>query len=117
MQFKLDENLPASLVTLFTAAGHDAVSASAQDLQGAPDKTISAVCQSEGRALVTLDVGFADIRAYPPSDYAGVIVLRLRHQDVRYVSATITRVLNLMQDRRIGRELWIVEDDRVRFRS
>lgn len=82
MQFKLDENLPASLVTLFTVAGHDAVSASAQDLQGAPDATISEACRSEERALVTLDVGFADIRAYPPSDYAGIIVLRLRHQDV-----------------------------------
>ena len=117
MQFKLDENLPASLVSVFSAAGHDAVSVIAQDLQGAPDATIAEVCRAEQRALVTLDVGFADIRLYPPRESPGIIVLRLRHQDVPYVKATIARVLRLVRERPVAKALWIVEHDRVRFRS
>ncbi len=60
MLFKLDENLPASLVAPFASAGHDAVSAVDQDLQGAQDTTLSDVCRDEARALVTIDKGFAD---------------------------------------------------------
>ena len=116
MQFKLDENLPASLVTVFSDAGHDAVSTVAQNLQGAPDETIASVCRDEQRTLVTLDVGFGDIRAYPPQEYSGIIVLRLKHQDVPYMKATTGRVLRLVKDRPVAKTLWIVEHDRVRFR-
>ena len=68
-------------------------------------------------ALVTLDVGFGDIRAYPPQEHPGIIVLRLRHQDVPYMRATIARVLRLVEKRPVAKTLWIVEHDRVRFRS
>jgi predicted nuclease of predicted toxin-antitoxin system len=114
--FKLDENLPSSLVSVFESADHDAVSAVAQDLQGASDTTLAEVCRREGRVLVTLDAGFADIRAYPPAEYSGIVVLRLEHQDVPYIRATIGRVLRMMVDHPLDRILWIVEDDRVRFR-
>jgi hypothetical protein len=30
---------------------------------------------------VTLDLDFANIRAYPPGKHAGIVVLRLKHQD------------------------------------
>ena len=45
-------------------------------LDGAPDSYISIVCRREKRALITLDTDFADIRAYPPQDFSGLIVLR-----------------------------------------
>ena len=117
MLFKLDENLPASLVRVFELAGHDATSVPAQGLQGESDATVAQVCRQEGRALVTLDAGFADIRAYPPEEYAGIIVLRLRDQAVPYVRSVIDRVLLLMSNNPIDRTLWIVEDERVRFRQ
>jgi len=117
VRFKLDENLPASLVAVFASAGHDAVSATAQNLQGAPDARIAEVCRSEGRTLVTLDVDFADIRTYPPSDSPGIIVLRLRRLDVPTIKATIGRLLQLIEDRPVAKSLWIVDDDRVRFRT
>lgn len=117
MQFKLDENLPRSLVAMFTSAGHDAVSTFDQGLVGEPDSRIASVCRNEGRALVTLDGGFADIRAYPPADHPGIIVLRLRQQGVPYIRAMASRLLRLMAERPVARTLWVVEDDRVRFRQ
>ena len=116
MLFKLDENLPSSLVSVFASADHDAISVVAQALQGASDAELAEVCRRENRVLVTLDKGFADIRAYPPAEHSGIIVLRLEHQDVPYIRATIGRVLRLMADHPVENTLWIVEDDRVRFR-
>jgi hypothetical protein len=36
---------------------------------GHSDAEIAQVCQREARVLVTMDLDFADIRAYPPQDY------------------------------------------------
>jgi hypothetical protein len=36
---------------------------------------------------VTLDLGFGDIRSYPPSEYSGVVVFRLDQQDKANIEA------------------------------
>lgn len=77
LKFKVDENLPIEVATLLVDAGHDAVTVLDQDLGGRPDPEVVAVCRQEERVVVTLDLHFCDIRAYPPADSAGIIVLRL----------------------------------------
>jgi predicted nuclease of predicted toxin-antitoxin system len=62
LKFKVDENLPFEVALELNAAGHDALTVGQQSLSGQPDPRIAQVCQSEGRALLTLDQGFADIR-------------------------------------------------------
>ena len=61
MRFKLDENLPALAVEVLRAAGHDAVNLLDQIAPGAEDAAVAELVQREGRALVTLDLDFADI--------------------------------------------------------
>jgi predicted nuclease of predicted toxin-antitoxin system len=78
MRFKVDENLPTELTQLLVERGHDAHTVLDQRLGGSPDARIAEVCKREDRALITLDLGFADIRAYPPADYSGLVVFRLR---------------------------------------
>jgi hypothetical protein len=51
--------------------GWDCLTVADQGFAGHPDSDIAEVCQTEGRILVTLDVGFADIRSYPPKGYSG----------------------------------------------
>ena len=80
MRFKVDENLPAEAAEILRTAGHDAMTVFDQELTGAPDPQVAAVCQSEQRAIVTLDLDFSDIRTYPPIDFPGIIVLRPRTQ-------------------------------------
>ena len=41
----------------------------AQGLRGGADPTLAEICKRESRALVTLDLDFADIRTYPPAEY------------------------------------------------
>jgi predicted nuclease of predicted toxin-antitoxin system len=77
VKFKLDENLSPTLASGFLATGHEAHSVLEQALGGASDQRVIEVCRLENRALITLDLDFANIQRYPPPHYAGIIVLRL----------------------------------------
>ncbi len=93
MRFKVDENLPAQCVGQLRQAGHDALLVHDQGLTGAPDPRIAAVCADERRVLVSLDLDFADIRTYPRSESAGIVVFRLRSQDATTLHQVVGRPL------------------------
>jgi len=117
LDFKVDENLPIEVAQLLVEAGHSASTALSEGLGGASDKAILAVASSERRVLVTLDIGFADIRTYPPAQSPGIIVLRLRRQDKLYVVDVVKRLIPRLTSQDVGKKLWIVEDRRIRIRS
>jgi predicted nuclease of predicted toxin-antitoxin system len=115
VRFKTDENLPEAVCEVLRGAGHDAVSVREQALGGRPDVAIAAVCQIEKRAIVTLDLDFADIRTYPPGDYAGIVVLRLSSQDREHVLGVCRSLVPMLATEVLEGALWIVEDKRVRI--
>lgn len=117
MKFKLDENLPREAAELFEGAGHEASSILGQGMGGAPDPDVALACQREQRALLTLDVDFADIRAHPPEEYHGLVVLRLKRQDKVHVMGVIGRLLTALETEPLAGRLWIVEEERVRIRG
>lgn len=116
MRFKVDENLPVEACAILAEAGHDAASVFGQNLSGAPDPRVHDVCQLEDRILVTLDLDFANVRAYPPGEFPGIVVLRLARQDKARVLAAIGDMVQLLDAESPQRSLWIVEDDRIRIR-
>jgi predicted nuclease of predicted toxin-antitoxin system len=115
LKFKVDENLPAEAALLFSDAGHDCCTVADQKLSGASDETVAQVCQDEQRALVTLDLDFADIRAFPPNDYAGLLVLRLKRLDKHSVLRSIGQVLTLLAVEPLMGKLWIVDESSARI--
>jgi predicted nuclease of predicted toxin-antitoxin system len=117
MRFKVDENLPAEVAELLRAAGHDALTVLDEKLGGRPDPAIGQVIKDEKRALVTLDLDFADIRAYPPGEYAGLIALRPTMQDKPSVLALIRRVITLLNTEPLTGTLWVVDETSVRIRG
>ena len=117
MLIKVDENLPTQVVDLFREAGHDAVSVLDQALRGCSDDSLAEVCQTEGRVLLSLDLDFADIRAFPPTEYRGLVVLRLAKQDLDHVLGVVRRLVSVMAGESPERKLWIVEEDRIRVRG
>ena len=87
-------------------------------MRSATDAVIAAHAKVAKLALVTRDFGFADIRNYPPSEHAGIVVLQLPDD------ATASRIIELLEAF-VRREDWlaqlpgrlaIVEVWRVRFR-
>jgi len=117
MDFKIDENLPSEIGVLLSEAGHDAKTVNQQNLQGTPDSNLIEVCKNEGRVLVTLDMDFSDIRAYPPDNYSGIIVLRLARQSKPYAIDVFRRVLPHMGREPLKGQLWIVEENSLRIRG
>ncbi len=116
MRFKLDENLPNEMAGLFAEAGHDAVTVVDQRMSGAEDSDLAAICLSEGRILMTLDLDFTDVRAYPPQHYPGIVVFRLSRQSRDYLLEIGTGLLLELTTSLRG-QLWIVEDSRIRIRE
>jgi predicted nuclease of predicted toxin-antitoxin system len=117
MEFKVDENLPVEVADLLRQVGYDAVTVAEQHLGGWPDPDIASVCQEEGRILITLDIDFADIRAYPPTRFPGLIVLGLHKQDNPHVLEVIEHLIPLLSSEPLERLLWIVEETRLRIRG
>jgi predicted nuclease of predicted toxin-antitoxin system len=117
MRFKTDENLPVELTELLSQHQHDVRSVQDQQMAGQGDPQIARVCQVEGRALVTCDLDFADIRAYPPEDYHGIIILRPAVQAVSSLLRLMNRALSLIDREPLDGCIWVVDDHRVRIRG
>jgi predicted nuclease of predicted toxin-antitoxin system len=116
-KFKLDENLPTDAVALLRGAGHDVATVVDQQLGGTPDQDVASALVREKLAFLSLDLDFANIRAFPPANYYGLIVFRLRRLDKRNVLDAISRLLPLFDTNELSGKLWIVDETTVRIRS
>ena len=118
MRFLVDANLPHSTLPLLQSLGHRAEHVRDIGLGNAPDVQIAGHARRHGAVLLTRDLDFADIRNYPPPDYNGLIVLRVRDDALAW------EIVNLLERflhrtelvARIPGHLVILEEDRVRFR-
>jgi predicted nuclease of predicted toxin-antitoxin system len=117
MRFKTDENLPVEVTDLPRQHQHDALSVQDQQMAGQGDPQVARVCQVEDRALVTCDLDFADIRAYPPEDYHGIIILRPALQTVSSLLRLMNRALSVIDVEPLDRCIWVVDDHQVRIRK
>ncbi|HMO26416.1 MAG TPA: DUF5615 family PIN-like protein, partial [Tepidisphaeraceae bacterium] len=115
LRIKVDENLPDEVADLFRQAGHDAMTVADQRLAGKPDQRVSEIARSEGRALVSLDLDFADVRVYPPGRYPGLIVLRLAVQSKPRVLEVIARALPALASQPVAGRLWIIDERSIRI--
>jgi predicted nuclease of predicted toxin-antitoxin system len=114
---KIDENLPVEAAALLSDGGFSCDSVFDESLNGASDAKVSAACRAEGRVLVTLDLDFADIRAYPPAEYPGIVVLRPSEPSRDQVLALLARTIAAFGQEDVEHSLWIVEPGRIRVRA
>lgn len=117
MQIKLDENMPPVVADLLRREGHDVRTVYDQGLRSCSDPEVIAACQAENRVLLSLDLDFSNILVYPPEDYAGLIVLRLRRPGPAAVLALVRRLLTHLATQTVSGRLWIVDEQRIRIRQ
>jgi len=118
MRFLVDANMPRSTMALLAGLGHIGEFARDLGLGQAPDSWIATHARNSGAAIVTRDVDFADIRHYPPSEYSGIIVLRMPDDSVAQSIVNLLERFLKQTDliAQIPGHLVILEPDRVRFR-
>ncbi len=116
MHFKIDENLPPLVAELLREAGHDVRTVYDQGLRSCADPQLLRACQTEGRALLSLDLDFSNILVYPPEHYAGLIVLRPRKPGAHAVATLVRRLLPQVGKIAVAGRLWIVDEKRIRVR-
>ncbi len=102
---------------LLNAAGHDAVTVLDQQMGGYSDIELAEACRVEDRAIITMDLDFADIRNFPPARYAGLIVFRLSRLGRRRVLKSFQRLLAILDQEPLTGKLWIVEEMSLRIRG
>ena len=87
-------DLPTEAAEILRGAGFAADTVGEENLSGADAATVASASRSDGRILVTLDLDFANIRAYSPGEHTGIIILRMKRQDKTTVLAYVRRAFD-----------------------
>jgi len=93
---KCDENLPDAAAEILRAAGHDVALARDEGLMGAEDDVLLARASAERRTVVTMDIGFGDIRRHTPTGTAGIVVLRVKDHSLGTTQVAISRLATFL---------------------
>ena len=110
--------MPRATADVIRSLGHDAIDVRDQGWGATPDDFPAAQCQHGVRCMMTRDMDFADILAYPPLHYPGIAVFRLSERTNRDLILGLVQSFFAMTDviQRLPGRLAIVEVDRVRLR-
>jgi predicted nuclease of predicted toxin-antitoxin system len=77
VKFLVDEDLPRSLVPALRAAGFQAEDVRDIGLKATPDAKIFQHAVAAGMTLLTEDMGFVNLLAFPTGSHAGVVIAAL----------------------------------------
>ena len=116
MKFKLDENLGTSCAKLLQEVGYDVTTVQEEGLCSIDDQRLILICKSEKRVFVTLDLDFGNPLLFKPSQYEGIVVIRLppRPSLLDLIRGIKTLIGGLGKEKIQGK-LWIVHDGRIRI--
>ncbi len=74
-------------------------------------------CIKENRCLITLDMGFANIKNYPPSEISACVVLKLKSQSKDMITGIIEKIIPHFKKENLKNCLWIVDENKIRIRK
>lgn len=118
LRFLIDEDLPRSLENVFKQYGYEAVHVLSAGLRGKSDAEIAEFARQNGLCLITGDLGFANIRDYPPAEYPGFVVLRIPSvAGSNWIRRVVEEWLLSGYAEQAAHCLTIVEPGRVRLRG
>ncbi|MCC6575110.1 MAG: DUF5615 family PIN-like protein [Planctomycetes bacterium] len=118
MKWIVDASLPRFVAGQLIGHGHEAVDCRDLGMGAAPDADIAAYALKNGRAIITADFDFGDIRLYPPAKYAGIVVVQLpKKASIHFVIGTVEILLRKPDIlAALPGKLAIVDGARIRLR-
>jgi predicted nuclease of predicted toxin-antitoxin system len=116
MSILIDHCVPRRYLRLLRSWGYSANLTTEYIAADAVDSAVLALAQSLDAALLTVDLDFANVVSYPPYQYAGLIVMRLRTSSEAQIDTTLRQMLiDLYRDSLRGK-LIVIDADRYRVR-
>jgi len=94
--FLIDEDCPLSLEKLLNSKGYDTIHVKTSGLSGTKDPELFVFAQKEQRIIISRDLGWANIKTYPPNTHCGLIILRFPFEAI---ATEIRQVLEQFIDR------------------
>ena len=116
MKFKADENIPVEVVGDLRSEGHSAETVQEEGLAGASDTVILDNVREEHCVFLTMDKGVADVRTYPPEQYAGIVLFRPDRAGRGAVLMFIRQNLPALFSAELGGHLFVVTPRGIRVR-
>jgi predicted nuclease of predicted toxin-antitoxin system len=111
-----DMGVSMRVVGRLRALGHDVIHLREQGLHRLPNGEIFARARSEGRIVLTFDLGFGEIVALSGGETVSVVLLRLGDTTTDFVARRLESVLASAEDALRSGAVVVVEDGRHRVR-
>lgn len=115
MRIKLDENIPADLVSSLSAVD-EVDTAHSEGLTGAADSTLWEAAQKGARFLITQDLDFGDLRQFMPGSHAGILLVRLKNPSRGALTLRIVEICKSDDFQSWGGCVVVATDSKIRIR-
>ena len=120
LRFFADQCVPNAVIDALNEAGHEVFRVKDYISIESPDSVVISKAQELDTVLISLNGDFADIVAYPPAEYKGIIALQVRnHPEILpQMIAKLKHHLSTKPDMTyyVGK-LLLVEVHRIRIRT
>jgi predicted nuclease of predicted toxin-antitoxin system len=117
-RFLIDEDCPLSLESLLLSKGYNTIHVKTCGLSGAKDPDLFLFAQKEQRIIISRDLGWANIKNYPPYTHCGLIILRLPFEstaiEIRQVVEQFIETVDILE---IAGSTVIVDKNKFRIRK
>ena len=114
MKFLVDMPVSVHTAAWLRRQGHNAVHLHDEGLQRLPDDQIVRKARAEGRAIITMDLGFGHLLAFAESRTPSVILFRLHNAHPDHLQQLLAEYLPLLEANLRHGIIAVIEDHNVR---
>jgi len=115
MRFLVDHCVWGKTIKLLKKQGYEVITLKELNKQDAPDQEVIKIAKSKSAILITNDLDFGNIFLYPPSQFGGVIVLRISPEKEDAGHRTLLDYLDRVTQEKISKTLVIVDHQKCRI--
>jgi predicted nuclease of predicted toxin-antitoxin system len=118
VRFLVDEDCPLSLETLLNSRGYDTIHVKTSGLSGTKDPELFIFAQEQQRIIISRDLGWANIKNYPPNSHCGLIILRFPFEAIAMeIRQVVEQFIDLVNISEIVGATVIVDKNKFRIRK
>ena len=114
LQLLADECVYKATTSFLLDLGYDVITVQSLGLASTDDDVIIDTALSLGRVLLTRDIDFSNILLYPPAQYLGIVVLKMKPVTTPAVHQVLQQALTQVQD--LKGALLVVDKNKFRVR-